>query len=117
MPASGKDIETIRVDAEMTKEEFYTMVNLLGNKILLEEDINKHIGRNWFKTKKGTLIQDKKGYLGSRFAIALALSKYPSDIWGKNDIENATLKAALRICNFIFNKPQKISVSQEKTLL
>lgn len=104
MPASGHNIETIRVDAGMTREEFDDMVNLLGNKILLEEDINKHIGMNWFKTKKGTLVQDKKGYVGSNFGIASALSNYPSDTWGKEDIEVANEKAAQRVCDFIFNE-------------
>ncbi|MCH5311305.1 MAG: DUF262 domain-containing protein [Prevotella sp.] len=108
MPASGHNIDTVRIDAGMTQEEFDDMVNLLGNKILLEEDINKHIGMDWFKTKKGTLVQDKKGYLGSHFGIASALSAYPSDCWGKQDIEIANQKAAERICNFIFNKPQEL---------
>ncbi len=108
MPASGHNIDAIRADAQMTLEEFDDMVNLLGNKILLEEDINKYIGRDWFKTKKGTLVQDKKGYVGSSFGIATSLSSYPSDSWGKNDIEFANRKAADRICNFIFNKPQEI---------
>lgn len=103
MPASGHNIDTIRTDAGMSKEEFEDMVNLLGNKILLEEDINKHIGMDWFKTKKGTSIQDRKGYIGSRFGLALALSSYPSDRWGKEDIETANQKAAERICRFIFN--------------
>lgn len=107
MPASGHNIDAIRIDAGMTKEEFDDMVNLLGNKILLEEDINKYIGRDWFKTKKGTLVQDKKGYIGSKFGIATALSSYPSDAWGKDDIAKANQKATERICNFIFNKPQK----------
>ena len=104
MPASGHNIESIRSDARMTKEEFEDMVNLLGNKIILEEDINKHIVMDWFKTKKGTLVQDKKGYIGSRFGLALALSSYPSDTWKKNDIEKANQEAADRICKFIFNK-------------
>lgn len=108
MPASGHNIDAIRTDAKMTLEEFDDMVNLLGNKILLEEDINKYIGRDWFKTKKGTLVQDKKGYVGSSFGIATALSSYPSDFWGKDDIESANQKAAERICNFIFNNPQEI---------
>ena len=94
-------------DAGLTKEEFDDMANLLGNKILLEEDINKYIGMDWFKTKKGTLVQDKKGYVGSRFGIASALSSYTSDKWGKDDIETANHKAAKRICRFIFNKPQE----------
>lgn len=107
MPASGHNIDAIRTDAGMSKEEFDDMVNLLGNKILLEEDINKYIGMDWFKTKKGTLVQDKKGYIGSSFGIATALSLYPSDTWGKEDIEVANQKAAERICNFIFNESQK----------
>lgn len=106
MPASGHNIETIRIDAGMTKEEFDDMVNLIGNKILLEEDINKHIGMDWFKTKKGTLVQDKKGYVGSNFGIASALSSYPADKWGKKDIESANSKAVERICRFIFNEPK-----------
>lgn len=104
MPASGHNIDSIRTDAHMTTDEFDDMVNLLGNKILLEEDINKHIGMDWFKTKKGTLVQDKRGYLGSNFGIASALSLYSSDRWDKHDIEIANEKAAKRICSFIFNE-------------
>lgn len=103
MPASGRNIDAIRIDAGMTEDEFDVMVNLLGNKILLEDDINKHIGMDWFKTKKGTLVQDKKGYLGSNFGIASALSSYPSDRWEKKDIEDANQKVSERICDFIFN--------------
>ena len=107
MPASGHNIDTIRADANMSKkEDFDNMVNLLGNKILLEEDINKHIGMDWFKTKKGSLVKDKKGYKDSRFGLASALSQYPSDKWGKNDIEIANQKAANRIARFIFNTQQ-----------
>lgn len=108
MPASGHNIDAIRDDAGMTKVEFDDMVNLLGNKILLEEDINKHIGMDWFKTKKGTLVRDKRGYRGSSFGIATALSSYPSNIWSKTDIEKANEKAAERISNFIFNIKKKI---------
>jgi hypothetical protein len=104
MPASGHNIDSVREDAGMTKEEFESMVNLLGNKILLEEDINKHIGMDWFKSKKGKSVSEKIGYQGSQFGIASALSTYPSDRWSKEDIEKANLKAATRICDFIFNK-------------
>ena len=105
MPASGHNIESVRVNANLSKEEFEDLVNLLGNKILLEEDINKHIGMDWFQTKKGTFVKDKKGYVGSSFGIASALSSYPSNLWQKQDIETANEKAATRICRFIFNKP------------
>lgn len=110
MPASGHNIESVRVNANLSKEEFEDLVNLLGNKILLEEDINKHIGMDWFQTKKGTLVQDKKGYVGSSFGIASALSSYPSNLWQKQDIEAANEKAATRICRFIFNKPLRDKV-------
>jgi uncharacterized protein with ParB-like and HNH nuclease domain len=105
MPASGHNIESVRENAKLGKEDFENLVNLLGNKILLEEDINKHIGMDWFQTKKGRTIQDKKGYNGSNFGIATALSTYPSNCWLKEDIEKANDKATSRICNFIFNKP------------
>ena len=114
MPASGRNIASIREDAEMTQEEFDDMVNLLGNKILLEEDINKHIGMDWFKTKKGTFVHDKKGYIGSSFALASALSKYPSDKWTKDDIAVANQKAAERICRFIFNRADEKSTQYEE---
>ncbi len=114
MPASGHNIDSVRIDAGMTKEEFDDMVNLLGNKILLEEDINKHIGMDWFKTKKGMLVQNKKGYVGSGFGIASALSSYPSDKWGKSDIEAANEKAAGRICRFIFNIPQDAAAKADR---
>lgn len=103
MPASGHNIDSIRQDAGIdTREEFIGVVNLLGNKILLEEDINKAIGNNWFKTKKQKSINDKTGYKDSRYNIAKALVNYPSDFWTKKDIEDTTLKVAERISNFIF---------------
>ena len=88
MPASGHNIEAIRADAGIkTKEEFDSLANLLGNKILLEEDINKSISNDWFKTKKGCTVKSKRGYRGSSFGMALDLAKYPSDTWGKDDIQ------------------------------
>ena len=103
MPASGHNIETIRLDAGIaTREEFASIVNKLGNKALLEEDINKSIGRDWFKTKKQKSITDKKGYKDSRYHIAKSLTEYPNDTWGESDINDATDKAANRIVNFVF---------------
>lgn len=105
MPASGHNIETIRVDAGVeSREEFDELVNLLGNKILLEEYINKSISNDWFKTKKGNTVQDKIGYQGSSFGMALDLVKYPSNTWGKEDILNNTEDVANRITKFIFGK-------------
>ena len=105
MPASGRNITTIREDAGITdKDEFNNIVNKLGNKILLEEDINKSIGNEWFKTKKQNSINSKSGYKDSKYKIALALTVFPNDTWTKIDIEVATTKAVERIVKYIFNK-------------
>lgn len=105
MPASGHNVEVIRVDAGIeSKEEFDALANQLGNKILLEENINKSISNDWFKTKKGTTVRSKQGYLQSLFGLATELAQYPKDKWEKADIKAYTDKAARRIANFIFNK-------------
>lgn len=104
MPGSGRNLTTIQQDANIaTKEEFISIVNKIGNKILLEEDINKSIGNEWFKTKKQNSINSKSGYKDSRYGIALALTAYPKDTWTKDDINTATNKAAERIVKFIFD--------------
>jgi hypothetical protein len=106
MPASGRNITTIQQDAGIIdKEEFIGIVNKLGNKILLEEDINKSISNEWFKTKKQSSVLSKSGYKDSSYAIAQALTTYQKDTWTREDIETATTKATERIVNFIFNKP------------
>jgi hypothetical protein len=105
MPASGRNITTIREDAGITdKDEFNNIVNKLGNKILLEEDINKSIGNEWFKTKKQNSINSKTGYKDSKYKIALTLTVFPNDTWTKIDIEVATTTAVERIVKYIFNK-------------
>ena len=105
MPGSGRNLTTIQQDANIaTKEEFISIVNKLGNKILLEEDINKSIGNEWFKTKKQNSINSKSGYKDSRYGIALAMTAYPKDTWTKDDIDTATNKASERIVKFIFDK-------------
>jgi hypothetical protein len=105
MPASGRNTDSIRQDAGIAdKDEFNTLVNKLGNKILLEEDINKSIGNEWFKTKTQSSIKSKSGYKDSRYSIAMALTKYPKTTWDKDDIVAATEKAAQRIVGFIFQK-------------
>lgn len=55
MPYSGNNLQEIRKDAEIdSEEEFHSIVNKLGNKILLEEKINRTIGNEWFRTKVST---------------------------------------------------------------
>ena len=103
MPSSGHNLDQIRIDAGMLdKEEFDEYANRLGNKILLEENINKSIGNDWFRTKKGSSVSDKRGYLGSKFRLAKALAAYPKDLWQKDDIDKATSLAADRILEFVF---------------
>jgi hypothetical protein len=105
MPASGRNIDSIRQDAGIAnKDEFNSIVNTIGNKILLEEDINKSIGNEWFKTKTQSSIKNKSGYKDSKYTIATHLTKYQKIIWGNEDIIAATKKAAERITKFIFQK-------------
>lgn len=105
MPMSGRKNVSICKDAGIDDlEEFYIYANKLGNKILLEENINKAIGNDWFRDKKGYKVSDRKGYLGSSFCLASALSQYPKDLWQKEDIDAATEKAAKRILTFIQGK-------------
>ena len=105
MPGSGHDKESIRSDAGIaTKEDFDFFVNQLGNKILLEEDINKSISNDWFRTKKQKSVEEKKGYKDSKYGIAQKLVNYDSDTWKKEDIAAATEKVASRIIRFIFGR-------------
>lgn len=104
MPASGRNLASIRIDANIAdEEEFKAIVNKLGNKILLEEDINKSISNEWFKNKKLSSIKKKSGYKDSKYGIALDLTEYHKDSWNKVDIELATKKVADRIVHFIFS--------------
>lgn len=108
MPQSGANLDAIRKDAQIeSKEEFDDTVNKLGNKILLEEKINRSIGNEWFRTKVSTKLSDKTGYIDSKYPIATGLvQKYENDTkpyWCKQDIETATDVASDRIVKFIFN--------------
>ena len=108
MPVSGLNSDTIMKDAQIdSKEEFENTVNKLGNKILLEEKINRAIGNEWFRTKVSTKQSDKTGYIDSRYPIAITLVReYENDnkpYWGKQDIEKATESASNRMANFIFD--------------
>lgn len=108
MPASGNNLPEIRKDANIASDdEFKEVVNKLGNKILLEDKINRAIGNEWFRTKVSTKLEDKTGYVNSIYPIASHLVKIYQNIekpyWKKEDIEQATENASQRIVNFIFN--------------
>lgn len=107
MPFSGKNLQEIRRDAGIdSEEEFRGIVNKLGNKILLEEKINRSIGNEWFRTKVSTSLKNKTGYIDSVYPIASALvdsySHVAKPYWKKDDIKNATEKSSDRIVRFIF---------------
>lgn len=107
MPHSGSNLQEIRRDADIdSTEEFNSIVNKLGNKILLEEKINRAIGNEWFRTKVSTKLENKTGYIDSNYPIACELvKKYrfaDKPFWKKSDIIDATDKAVERISKFIF---------------
>ena len=80
MPDSGKNLQEIRRDANIySEEEFKDVVNKLGNKILLEEKINRAIGNEWFRTKVSTKLEDKTGYVDSSYPIACELVRKRSE--------------------------------------
>ena len=107
MPYSGNNLSEIRKDAGIdSEEEFRGIVNKLGNKILLEEKINRSIGNEWFRTKVSTKLGNKTGYIDSKYPIASVLVSDYKEVnkpyWKKDDINAATEKAAERIVRFIF---------------
>lgn len=109
MPYSGHNIQEIRKDAGIdTEEDFRGIVNKLGNKIILEEKINRSIGNEWFRTKVSTKLENKTGYIDSKYPIACMLVQTYEDqnkpYWKKEDISKATEKAAERIAKFIFDE-------------
>ena len=107
MPSSGSNIQAIRADADITTDdEFYGTVNKLGNKILLEQKINRSIGNEWFRTKVSTNLKEKSGYVDSVYPMARQLvQRYrntPKAYWTKQDIESETDVIGERITRFIF---------------
>ena len=106
MPSSGKNLPQIRLDAGIFDDnEFLDLVNKLGNKLLLEEDINRSIGNEWFRTKIQTSVIDKSGYKDSHYAIPTALVEDYRETtkphWLKADIVAVTTKISVRISNYI----------------
>ena len=103
MPKSGINRDHIMHDIGVNdSDEFREYAEKLGNKILLESEINRGIGDAWFRTKKENHISKGNGYIGSKFPIAQSLVTYTKDTWTKEDIDLATEKAAKRIADFVF---------------
>ena len=108
IPKSGRNIENIRKDTGIVDEEFFkSKVEELGNKMLLEEKINKSIGNAWFRSKLESSIEDKSGYKDSKFPTAqYFIAKYEDvdkAIWTFEDADQRTDKIADKITKFIFN--------------
>ncbi|HHT95416.1 MAG TPA: DUF262 domain-containing HNH endonuclease family protein [Clostridia bacterium] len=108
MPRSGKNIVQIRIDAGLSdEEEFLSVVNKLGNKMLLEEDINRSIGNAWFRTKIQSSVKEKKGYKDSMFLLAKNMIDTYRDssepVWTVEDINKRTEKISKEISDFIFS--------------
>lgn len=102
MPSSGHNIAEIQKDAGIIdRYEFDELVNKVGNKILLEQKINRSISNDWFRTK----VQK---YKNSKYPLAKEISKtyenVEKPIWNKECIENATKEAQDRLIAFIFNQ-------------
>ena len=108
IPKSGRNIENIRKDTGIVEEDiFKSKVEELGNKMLLEEKINKSIGNAWFRSKLESSIEDKSGYKDSKFPTAQYLiAKYgdaDNAIWTFENVDQRTNKIAERIAKFIFD--------------
>ena len=99
--ASGRNLATIRKDAGLeSKEDFENYVNQVGNKILLDENINKSIGNDWFRTKKEKYKDSK------RVGLVKKIADYNKTVWTKEDIDKMTREHTIRIVNFVTSKKQ-----------
>ncbi|MGI6578797.1 MAG: HNH endonuclease family protein [Saccharofermentanales bacterium] len=109
MPRSGQNVDQIRIDAGLIdKEEFFSVVNSLGNKILLEENINRSIGNAWFRTKIQSSVKEKRGYKDSQFLVATELVNIYRDetmpLWAVDEINKRTEVISTKISKFIFSE-------------
>ena len=99
--ASGRNLATIRKDAGLeSKEDFENYVNQVGNKILLDENINKSIGNDWFRTKKEKYKDSK------RVGLVKKIADYNKPVWTKEDIDKMTREHTIRIVKFVTSKKQ-----------
>ncbi len=113
MPKSGRNNNFIKKDANIAVNdnnvEFESYLNRIGNKILLELEINRSLGNSWFKSKLTGKVNDKKnlGYRGSIYPLARHLVKTfdpdQNPLWTKEQIDEYSKKAGERISKFIFN--------------
>ena len=95
----------------LSEEEYDDYIEKLGNKILLERNINNNVSDDNFKVKKASSINSKPrgrrskelGYKDSCYNIASDLCGYSRDVWVSEDIDRATKKSVERIYRFIVN--------------
>lgn len=106
MPRSGQNIAQIREDAGIVdNDEFLEVINKLGNKVILEENINRSVGNAWFRTKIQNYVKDKMGYKDSIFALPSSVIRdfegIENPLWTVRDINDHTRVTATRISSFI----------------
>lgn len=107
MPRSGRNLEQIRKDAGLNElEEFLDTVNKLGNKILLEENINRALSNDWFSSKLKSSVKEKKGYRDSVFCVPVKIvERFETDekpLWTGDEINRRNKIIADEIVEFIF---------------
>lgn len=107
MPRSGRNLEQIRKDAGLNElEEFLDTVNKLGNKILLEENINRALGNDWFSSKLKSSVKEKKGYRDSVFCVPVKIVEsfetVDKPLWTGDEINRRNEIIADEIVEFIF---------------
>ena len=101
----------------LSEEEYDDLIEKIGNKILLERNINNNVSDDNFKIKKTSSIKGKLGYKDSCYAIASDLCDYQrdgKDIWVSEDIDNATENAVNRIVNFLIEPLDESKKNQLK---
>ena len=94
MPQDAKNSENIRLDAEISADDFKIYINKLGNKMLLESSLNRKIGEAWFKSKQ-------LDYAKSAFPLAQKLATF-GEKWTASEIDAKTDIVTARICDFVF---------------
>lgn len=78
-------------------EELHSYVGLLGNKIVLEEKLNKEIGNYPFGQKRTY-------YKTSNCALANTMSEHSEEVWKKECIEHHQQEVIQRLLTFIRNE-------------
>lgn len=91
-----RTLEAFVVVYRNAEEKFYGVVNKLGNKLLLEEKINRAIGNEWFRTKVSTKLENKTGYINT---TGVDGKKKEDRLFGDNDMLSAVVAVLCKANN------------------